>query len=154
MLLPHQELGPPKLSRQGEAWAGDLRKGLWVRRGYWASGLISRVSEAERRNLSGLWRNQHPTPILKDSSKKGNLAAESSFQRNPTEVSGSFDAFQSLSSVKWGWWWINNEGEMLLGQLKQTFHPPGDPFGYHGNNCGKQKSRWHSLTWFKCKFCG
>lgn len=112
------------------------------------------VSEAEGRNLSGLRRNQHSTPILKGSSKKGNLAAESRFQRNPTGVSGSFDAFHSLSSVKRGWWWINNEGEMLLGQLKQTFQPPGDPFGYHGNNCGKQKSRWHSLTRFKCKFCG
>lgn len=44
--------------------------------------------------------NQPRIPMLKDSSKKGNLAAGGSFQRNPTGVSGSFDAFHSLSSVK------------------------------------------------------
>jgi len=53
--------------------------------------------------------------------------------------------------------WINHEGEMLAGQLKQIFQagqPPGDPFSYHGNNYMKPKSRSHTLTRFKCKFYG
>lgn len=97
-------------------------------------------------------RNLPRSQSWKTLPKRENFATESSFQKNPTGVSGSFGAFHSLPPWSAG----DGEGEMFPGLLKQTFQPSpalGDPFGYHGNNCGKRKSGEHTLTPFKCKFC-